>query len=42
MGEIILHFKSIEFINDAYPTSSTLVLDDYYDVFGNLLEDRTE
>lgn len=29
-------------INDCYPTSSTLALDEYFDVFAGLLDDRTE
>lgn len=34
--------KAVENVNDSYPTSSTLNLDEYYDVFANLLGDYTE
>ena len=29
-------------INDNYPTKSTLILDEYLDVFGGILEEWTE
>ncbi|CAD8057048.1 unnamed protein product [Paramecium primaurelia] len=32
----------IEMINDSYPTKSTLILDEYLDVFGGILEEWTE
>lgn len=36
------NLKAVEIINDCYPTSSTLVLDEYLDVFAPVLEDKTE